>query len=885
MASRVVLIDGSSLIFRAYFAIPNSFSTATGLHTNATYGFALMFRKILSGKTPEYAAVVFDAPGATFRDEKFPEYKAQRPAMANDLAEQLPWIDKVVDVHHFPVLRVPGFEADDVIGTLTRMAREAGHEVHIISADKDFAQLITNEVKMVDTMRDLTYDPEVVRKKWGVPPSQMRDYLALVGDSVDNVPGVPGIGQKTATQLLEQYGDLQTILDSVDDFKGKRRENFIEHREQALLSQELVTIDQHVPLEVTLDDLRISMPDQGPINDLYRELEFNSLLAHEDQHGIDGIDTDKFETVSSHADLKALLAQLAGDTVAVQTVYEPWDHNVGTLVGLAIANSKGEGWYVPFESPEVKLGSDGVATCAEFLADPKQPKVLHDFRDQWCLLQRHGIDLDGVVFDTQLASYLIDPTKLLPHELDQVTKEFLQRTLRPLKQLVGVGQSQVCIHDCPVSDTTAWACHLAKAIAQLRKPVSDRLEAEGQVPRLMQFHLPLSRVLGQMQLIGIRVDPVDLEAMEDEFEERKEQVAQHIYELAGKEFNIGSTKQLGEVLFDELKLPVLKKTKTGYSTAADVLERLAIEYEIASEIVRWRTLAKLINTYTRVLRESRNPKTGRVHATFQQTVSSSGRLITTNPDLQRTPIRGEDGKRIRHAFIPADGWVMISADWSQIELRILAHFSQDPALLDSFRNDIDLHRRTASQLFDCAPADVTPKQRDMGKTVNFATIYGQGATALSQQLGITRNEAKRMIERYFEVYAGVRTWVDGSIANAYENGYVETIIGRRRYVPELQSNNPTVKSYGERIASNTPIQGSAADLCLLTMMQIHERLEEAGMETRMLIQIHDELVFEAPPHEVDAAVKLIRDRMENPYELSVPLKVEIGTGANWAEAH
>ncbi len=884
MTSRVVLIDGSSLIFRAFFALPNSFSTASGLPTNAIYGFALMFQKILAGKMPDFAAVVFDPPGPTFRDEKFPEYKAHRPEVPGDLVRQMPWIDRVVKVHDFPVLRVPGYEADDVIGTLTRRAVEAGHEVHIISADKDFAQLISDQVKMIDTMRDVTYDPEVVRKKWGVPPSQMRDYLALVGDSSDNVPGVPGIGAKTAKTLLEQYGDLVSILDAFDDFKGKRRENLIEYRDQALLSQDLVTIRTDVELDEEFEDLRIAPPDRARINELYRELEFNSLLAHEDQDGIEGIDTDRFTTVEDVPALEELLDQLAGEVTAVQAVYEPWDHNVGRLVGLALANSKGEGWYIPVESPEVSLAA-ALRTCKPFLEDPEQPKTIHGLRDQWTLLMRHGIDLRGVVMDTETASYLIDPTKLLPHGVDQVTKEFLQRTLRPLKQLVGAGQSQIPIQECPVQETTAWACHIAKACAQLRGPVKDRLEEEGRTEQLATFHLPLSYTLGRMQLVGIRVDTADLEAMEEEFAERRDAVAEHIYELAGKEFNIGSTKQLGEVLFEDLGLPIIKRTKTGYSTAADVLERLAPEAEIASEVVRWRTLAKLINTYTRVLRESVNPETGRIHATYQQTVSSSGRLITTNPDLQRTPIRGEDGKRIRNAFVPREGWVLISADWSQIELRLLAHFSQDPALVQSFRDDVDLHRRTAAELFGVEPDEVTPRQRNVGKTVNFATIYGQGATALGQQLGVSRSEAKKMIERYFEVYSGVRDWVDRSVADARENGWVETLVGRRRYVPELSSNNPTERSYGERIAANTPIQGSAADLCLLTMMTIDRRLMESALDTRMLVQIHDELLFEASPDQVEPSVALIRECMEHPHELSVPLKVDIGTGANWAQAH
>lgn len=879
MASRVVLIDGSSLIFRAYYAIPGSFTTATGLHTNATYGFALMFRKILDGKMPEYAAVVFDAPGKTFRDEKFPEYKAHRPKMDDDLVEQLEWIDRVVEVHDFPVLRVPGVEADDVIGTLTRIALEAGHEVHILSADKDFGQLISDRVRMVDTMRDITYTPEVVRKKWGVPPEQMRDYLALVGDKSDNVPGVAGVGKKTAKTLLTEYGDLESILAAAEagELSG-RQKNVAKHRDIALLSQELVTLDQDVSLDTGLEDLKIAPPDPARINELYRELEFNSLLAAEDQEGIEGIDTEHFERVESDAELDDVLATIAGKRVAVQPLYEPWDYMRGEIVGWGLGLAKGTAWYVP-----ATAGYEDA--LRSFLQDADQPKVVHNLRDIYCLLHRHGIELRGVVLDTQLASFLIDPTKIIPHDLDQVVKEYLQRTLKPLKQLVGSGKSQKRIPDCDLEETTAWACHIAAAIAELRQPIEQRLADEGHVELHDEFAVPMAYLLAEMQLTGIRVDPDDLAASEEEFEGRKQAIEKQIHELAGHEFNVGSPKQLGEVLFDEIGLRVIKRTKTGYSTAADVLERLEDEHEIPGLVLRWRSLAKLISTYTRVLREAINPQTGRVHATFQQTTGASGRIITTNPDLQRTPTRGEDGKRIRQAFIPRDGWVIISADWSQIELRMLAHFSRDAALVESFRDEIDLHRRTASRLFDVGPDEVTPKQRNMGKTVNFATIYGQGATALGQQLGVKRSEAKTMIERYFEEYSGVRKWLDDMIESAHETGYVETLIGRRRYIPELLSNNASDRSYGERIAANTPIQGSAADLCKLAMMQIRDRFREEKLETAMMLQIHDELLFECPPDELEATIGIIRDRMEHARELSVPLVVDIGTGQSWAEAH
>lgn len=885
--ARVVLIDGSSLIFRAYFKLPSHFTTASGLHTNAIYGFALMFHKILAGKTPEYAAMVFDPPGPTFRDELYADYKAQRPEVPADLVEQFEWIDKVVAVHNFPVLRVEGFEADDVIGTLARVAVEAGHDVRIISADKDFAQLISDQVKMVDTMRDITYDPEVVRKKWGVPPAQMRDYLAIVGDRSDNVPGVPGVGKKTVQELLEEFGSLEAMLDREDELTG-RGKNIAKNRDQALLSQRLVTIDQRVPLEendIRLEELRIAPPDPKQINHLYRELEFNSLLAHEDQEGIDGIDTEHFESISSLEELDELLAKLSGKNVAVHPVYEPWDNMLGQLVGFGLGLARGEAWYVPIAAPQGALGDAVLDRIRPFLEDPGQPKVVHDLRDTWCVLKRHDIDVRGVVLDTQLASFLIDPTKLIPHELGQICKEFLQRTLKPLKQLVGAGKERRRIDECDLEETTAWACHIAAAIAELREPVQERLASEGHTERLADLSMPMAYLLGEMQLTGIRVDPEDLQRMEREFEERKLRIERQIQELAGEEFNVASTKQLGEILFDKIGLPIIKRTKTGYSTAADVLERLVDEHEIPGLVLRWRTLAKLINTYTRVLCEAVDPRTGRVHATFQQTASASGRLITTNPDLQRTPIRGEDGSRIRKAFIARDDWTMISADWSQIELRLLAHFSQDDVLIESFREGVDLHRRTAGELFEVDPTDVTDRQRNIGKTVNFATIYGQGATALGRQIGVPRSEAKQLIERYFQLYSGVRVWLDETVARAHEVGYVETLLGRRRYIPELESSNPTDRSYGERIATNTPIQGSGADLCKLTMLQIRDRFRAADLKTTMTLQIHDELLFEAPPEELSSAVDIIRDRMEHSVDLRVPLKVDIGTGTSWAAAH
>lgn len=881
---RVVLIDGSSMAFRAFYGLPSNFRTSKGLPTSATYGFALMFRKILAGRQPKLGAVIFDPKGPTFRDRRYPEYKAQRPSMPRDLSVQLPWIHKVVEAHDFPILTVPGYEADDVIGTLTERARTLGHEVHIISADKDFAQLIDGGVRMIDTMRDITYDPELVRKKWGVPPTQIVDLFALTGDKIDNVPGVPGIGQKGAAKLLETYGSLEHILASVDELKGRAKSSLEAHRDLAVLSQDLIRIDRAVELPVSLEALTIPEPDLTRVNALYRELEFFSLLSEDEKETLSAVDDQDFVSLTSLDALDGFLDHLPDTEVALFAVHELPSFITGTLVGIALATSEQSARFVPLMDHPDGLGQAGLRRLAAWLEDPAKKKVVHNARDLFTLALRYEVTVRGVVGDTQLASFLVEPTKIIPHRLEQVVREYLHRTVAAEKSILGSGKAQKRFAEVELDPLRDWACHLAAAVQAIWPKVRERLEEAGQVEYFTQTELPLSWVLARMQRCGIRVDGEDLSAMGQEFEARKQDVEAEIHRLAGRPFNIGSTKQLAEVLFEELKLPVLKKTKTGYSTAADVLERLAQEHEIARHILRQRALAKLINTYTRVLQEAIVPETGRVHCTFQQTSGASGRLITTDPDLQRTPIRTEDGARIREAFLPREGWHLISADWSQIELRVLSHFSGDARLGEAFRGDVDVHRMTAGQLFDIAPDAVDAHQRNIGKTVNFATIYGQGANALAAQLGIPAKEAKAYIQTYFERYDGVRTWLDQTIAEAHRLGYVETLLGRRRYIPELSSKNFADRGYGERVAANTPIQGSAADLCKLAMLQIANELEGQGLNANMLLSIHDELLFECPPEELDAVLALVRDRMEHAHPLSVPLKVDIGYGKSWAEA-
>lgn len=883
-----MLIDGSAIVFRAWFALPGSLQNSDGLKTNAIYGFANMFRKMFAGKTPNRGAVVFDAPGKNFRDVKYPAYKAQRPRMDDELRAQLPYIDEVVRANGFPILRVPGYEADDVIGTLSKQATAAGYEVHIISGDKDFCQLIDEQVRMIDAIRDITYDSELVRKKWGVPPSQFVDLLALMGDSVDNIPGVPGIGAKGAAALLGRFGDLETLLASTDQLKGRQQANLREFADQARLSQELATIDCAVPLDVGIQDLVLPPWDEAAVNTLYTRLQFYSLITEEARDELAGDAAEaEYGTVWVRPALANLVQWLTSsrEPVAIHPVFDAEDTQWSPLVGLAVTREANAGWFIPLLGPGEHLGAEALEDLRSWLEDPLAPKVAHDWKQLWVGLRRAGIDARGCVFDVRLASFLVDPTRIIPHRLEQMTKDLLQRVLRPSKGLVGAGKKLIPFSQAPTDEVTAWAGHLASAVLEMHAPLVQRLESAGQTAQLMEHDLPLSYVLGEMEIAGIHVDAADLVALGEEFREQRTEHQDTVWGLAGREFNLGSPKQLGEVLFDELGLPVIKRTKTGYSTNAEVLQRLSAKgHTIADAVLAWRSVDKLINTYTDVL-SSAVMDDGRIHTTFMQTTGATGRLITTDPDLQRTPIATVEGKRIRRAFVAPPGHRLISADWSQIELRILAHMSGDPALCEAFANGWDIHARTAAGLFDVDRSEVTREQRNIGKTVNFATIYGQGATALGQILGIERTEAKRFIDRYFATYAGVQAWLETTKETALAEHSVTTMLGRRRFIPELTSNSRMDQMTGLRIAANTPIQGSAADLCKLVMLAIPRRFAAAGLRTRMLLQIHDELVFEAPHDEVEAASAQIRAAMESDVSLNVPLVVDLGVGGSWSEAH
>lgn len=683
----------------------------------------------------------------------------------------------------------------------------------------------------------------------------MVDLLALMGDTSDNIPGVKGIGQKGATVLLEKYGSLAGIYEHLAELKPKQKEALESQREAAFLSRELATIDVKVALPIPLEQLEISPPDPAVLNALYRELEFNSLLSQETR-GEQAKMKGELAICRDPESARAALAALPRP-VSIVAMYGAPSPVRGPLGGLAFSSGGRSVWVTKLDGARA------------FLEDASSPKVVHDAKQVWQLCVRSGVNLAGVVADTYLASFLAEPTKVLPHGLPQIAREYLQLALPDPNE---------------VTDLPPFAGLLAETVDRAWPLLDARLEKLGLKKLLVEHELPVAYVLGRMELDGVKVDARELKDIGDELKARLAEREKKIHALAGRAFNIGSPKQLGSVLFEDLKLPVLKRTKTGWSTDSEVLEKLAKKHELPKLVVEYRAIDKLINTYTDVLQREVDPSDGRVHATFQQAASTSGRIIATEPDLQRTPVKTPDGLRIRRAFDATPGWKIIAADWSQIELRVLAHVSGDPLLVDSFATGVDVHRRTAGRLFKCDPKDVTPEQRNIGKTVNFATIYGQGASALGQILEVPSSEAKRFLEEYFIAYAGVRAWLERTIADAHEKGFVTTILGRKRWIPELFSKREQDIGIGERVAANTPIQGSAADLCKVAMLAVRRAFDAKEMRTKMTMQIHDELVFEAPNGEAEAAAAEVQSIMETCYPLRVPLVADVGIGRTWADA-
>jgi len=907
------IVDAMNFLFRAFHALP-PLTTTHGVQTGAIYGLCQMILRIEREQRPTHLCVVYDAPGGNFRNEIFPAYKAHRPPMPPELAGQLAMVRRVIEAFGLTQMQVSGFEADDIIATLAKIAAAAGMEVVICSSDKDLLQLCDGNVAVLDTMRNRRLGPAEVQEKFGVPPDRVGDVLALMGDSVDNVPGVPGIGPKTAAELINKFGSLEALLAGAGEIKGKRGVSIVEAEKAIRLSRELVRLREDVPLPKTLEELHRIDPDKEQLRALFRELEFSRLVDQLSPSGAAAIAPHAEEApvppsvpealpeapppppvaaITDSSALAVLVRQMesAGE-VGLAALYDGASSVRSDLVGLGFALPDGTRAYLPLchrylGAPACLPEAAALAVLAPVLASPAIAKHVHDVKTLEVLLRQRGLTLEGVASDSMLAAYLLDASRTR-YDLEVVAAA--EGIVPPAGRgtWMGTGASARPGADLSVEEMGARLGAEAAAVLAVAAPHAAKLVAAGLNSLYRTMELPLADVLAKIESRGIQLDTDKLREIGVEVGASLAALEGEIHALAGGPFNIASNKQLAEVLFGKLGLPVGRRTKTGPSTDADTLEELASIHPVPAKIVDYRMLAKLKGTYIDALPALVNPATGRLHTSFNQAVAATGRLSSSNPNLQNIPIRSEVGRRIREAFVAKPGHLLVSADYSQIELRILAHFSQDPAFLEAFRSGQDIHLRTAAEVFGVPPESVTPEHRRIAKAINFGLVFGQGDFGLGQVLRIPRAQARTYIDSYFTRYAGVRVYMERAIADARASASVSTLLGRRRPLPEIRSTRGQDRAYAERIARNTPIQGSAADLLKLAMIRIEHAIEagEAPVPgAALLLTVHDELVFEVPSAGVEELKVWVKKEMETVYELAVPLVVDVGAGPTWGQAH
>lgn len=884
------LIDGTAYIYRAYHAI-RDLTNSKGFPTNAVFGFTRMLLKLIEDRSPEYVVMFFDAKGPTFRHKLYKDYKANRPPMPEDLSVQIPHIKDVTAGFNIPAIEVPGFEADDLIGSLGRRAEKAGFAVVMVTGDKDFVQLVTDRTVVWDPMKDKTIDLRAVRETYGVEPNQMIDVMGLAGDSADNIPGVPGIGPKTALELIKMFGSMQHLYEKVDTIaRKKQHENLVRYKEQAYLSRELVKINTGVPVAFAAEAFKYKAPDQVRLAEIFKTLEFKQLQQAFPRHT--DLSRKKYQAVLDVDMLSDLAARLeSARLLAIDTETTSKNPMQAALVGLSFAVQADEAFYIPLahEYPQVprQLGmADVLNRLKGVLENPDIKKIGQNIKYDWMVLKRHGLNLAGVVFDTMLASYLINPSKRA-HSLDQIALDFLDYRSMSYEDVTGKGKNAVSFAQVPLEKAIPYACEDADITLKAYRVLWPLLEELGLRELLEKVEMPLVPVLMEMEMSGVCVDKERLRLLSKSFEHQLATLEDRIYSMAGQEFNIKSSQQLGQIFFEKLKLPVQKKTrkKTGYSTDVEVLTALADQHELPALILRHRTLAKFKSTYTDALLDLINPETGRLHTSFNQTVTATGRLSSSDPNLQNIPVRTEEGLEIRRAFIPKAGWILVSADYSQIELRILAHYAEDEILIQAFKNDEDIHTRTATEVFQVFPSFITPELRRQAKVINFGIVYGMSPFGLSKELKISQKMAKTYINNYFARYKGVKRYMERTIQEARKTKKTSTLLGRIRLLPDIVSSNKTVREFAERTAINTPIQGTAADLIKLAMIQADFRLKAKGLKAVMLLSVHDEIVFEVPPDELETVKKLVKETMEGIWDLNVPLKVNVKCGENWGAVH
>ena len=901
--STLYLVDGHSHLYKAFYAI-RGLSTAKGMPTNAIYGFVQILHRLIESRRPDHLVVVFDAPGPSFRQGLYAKYKANRAAQPEDLSVQIPWVKRILAEMRLPVLELPGYEADDVIATLATQARDRGMDVWIVSSDKDLFQLVEPKLRVLrmEPDREVEIDADEVRRRMGVGPEQIPDLLGLMGDASDNIPGVPKVGEKTAAAVLQQFPTIEALYAHLDRLANPRFQRLLEgHRDEALLSKQLATVKRDLPLSIDVDELHGEEPNLEGLRAIYEELEFRRLIERlgppqkEAEAGAAGAAVARAEqrvdyrALVDESELKEFVAAIKpGRWLALDTETSEVDPMRAELVGVSLSVEPHAAVYIPVGHRF--LGSSQLPLervrklLNPVLTDPRIPKTGQNLKYDLKILMRHGMSLEGIAFDTLLASYLLDPDRP-SHGLKAQARERLAINMTEIAELIGSGKKQGSMADVDIAAVAPYACADADVTLQLTHLLDGELKAKGLEELLKEIELPLMELLNRMEMTGVRIDRGHFAGLSTQLDSRLMAIAQEIYEIAGKAFNISSPRQVARILFEEQGLKPIRVGKTGYSTDVAVLEQLARQgHPLPRKILDYRMLEKLKSTYVDTLPKMVNPQTGRIHTSYNQAVAATGRLSSSEPNLQNIPVRTPEGREIRRGFIPLqDGHVLMAADYSQIELRVLAHVTRDQALVEAFRAGQDIHRLTASRIFDCPPAEVTDDMRAQAKVVNFGIIYGMSAHGLAGQLEISRTQAQEFIEDYFKAYPGVKRWTQEIVATARENGYVTTLSSRRRTIANIASRNQNLRSAAERVAINTPIQGTAADLMKMAMIAVDRRLRELGAHAEMIMQVHDELIFDLPPSEVERVRKAVREEMEQAMELEVPLVADVKVGKNWEE--
>ena len=910
----LVLIDGPNYVFRAFHAVKHNLSNSKGQPTNAVFGYVQMVRSILKDLSPTHVAVVFDPKGGTFRNEMYKEYKAHRPPMPEDLAAQWDYIFEVTDAFNFARICVQNYEADDVIATLARQAEAKGWDVTIVSTDKDLMQLVGDKIWMLDTMRRKEYGIDEVKEKWGVEPAKVQDLLALAGDSADNIPGVPGIGPKTALELINTYGDLEGILSHAQEIKQKkRRENLIEFADDARLSYALVALDEQTPLPLTLDDLKVQKPNREKLAKVFAQLEFRRLTAEfldgdevvtpsvitlpdSEDNDVEEVFAEQKPLTTIIVDDETKLADLvnvlnAAQLIAVDTETTSLNIHDADLVGLSFSVQVGTGYYVPMahrgmdllsEAPKQLAKETVLAALKPILEDENKAKCLQNNKYDNQILRSEGIKLAGVTRDTMLMAYVLEAGQAV--SMDKLALKYLGHECISFESIAGKGVKQITFDLIGIEEAAKYAVEDAEVTLRLCYTLQDKLGEH--IKRHDDIELPLSFVLAEMEWDGAYIDVIQLHTLSSKFGERIDALQTKIFTAAGQAFNIQSPKQLGVLLFETLGIEGGKKTKSGqWATGQEVLEKLAAEHEVPRLILEVRSLSKLKSTYTDALQKMINKKTGRVHTSYNQAVTTTGRLSSTNPNLQNIPIRSEEGREIRKAFVAEGDNQLIAADYSQIELRLMAHFSGDANLKQAFAEGLDIHAATAASVHQIPLQEVTGEQRRQAKAVNFGILYGMSAFGLAKQLGVSRGDAKSFIEAYFAQYPTVQIFMDETLEKARVQGYVETLLGHRVQVPDINSSNGMQKAYAERTAINAPLQGSAADIIKVAMIQLQTKLKVQFPQARLIMQVHDELIVECSKDDVAQVSALIKEVMEAAVTLDVPLIADVGIGTSWFESH